>query len=50
MEAYTEFAAVYDEFMDNVPYDEWADYLHGLLQKMESKTDWCWILDAEPVR
>ena len=33
MEAYTEFAAVYDEFMDNVPYDEWADYLHGLLQK-----------------
>ena len=32
MEAYTEFAAVYDEFMDNVPYDEWADYLHGLLQ------------------
>jgi len=28
---YTGFASVYDMFMDNVPYDEWADYLHGLL-------------------
>lgn len=24
MDAYTGFAAVYDRFMDNVPYDEWA--------------------------
>lgn len=31
MEAYTSFAAVYDTFMDNVPYGEWGDYLHGLL-------------------
>lgn len=31
MEAYTSFAAVYDTFMDNVPYDEWGGYLHGLL-------------------
>lgn len=31
MEAYTGFAAVYDLFMDNIPYGEWADYLHGLL-------------------
>ncbi len=23
MEAYTGFAAVYDIFMDNVPYEEW---------------------------
>ena len=28
---YTGFASVYDMFMDNVPYDEWADYLHKLL-------------------
>lgn len=33
MEAYTGFAAVYDIFMDNVPYEEWSSYLHGLLQE-----------------
>ena len=27
MDAYTGFAEVYDLFMDNVPYDEWADRL-----------------------
>ena len=27
MDAYTSFAEVYDTFMDNVPYGEWADYL-----------------------
>ena len=27
MEAYTGFASVYDTFMDNVPYEEWTDYL-----------------------
>ena len=31
MESYTSFAAVYDTFMDNVPYDEWGEYLRGLL-------------------
>ena len=31
--AYTGFAQVYDTFMDNVPYEEWADYLTGLLKK-----------------
>lgn len=31
MEAYTCFAQVYDTFMDNVPYEEWGAYLHGLL-------------------
>lgn len=33
MQPYTGFAAVYDLFMDNVPYDEWADYLEYLLKK-----------------
>lgn len=33
MEAYTSFASVYDKFMDNVPYREWGEYLHGLLQE-----------------
>ncbi len=30
MEAYTSFAEVYDTFMDNVPYEAWADYLEGI--------------------
>lgn len=31
MDAYTSFAQVYDLFMDNVPYDEWALYLRKIL-------------------
>ena len=33
MAAYLGFAEVYDKFMDNVPYDEWTDYLTGLLKE-----------------
>lgn len=33
MEAYTGFAGVYDIFMDNVPYEEWAEYLCRLLKE-----------------
>lgn len=33
MEAYSSFAAVYDTFMDNIPYDEWAEYLISLLKE-----------------
>ena len=33
MEAYTSFASVYDTFMDNVPYDEWGEYINGLLRE-----------------
>ena len=33
MEAYTGFAAVYDTFMDNVPYSEWGEYIHSMLCK-----------------
>ena len=33
MEAYRSFANVYDEFMDNIPYDEWGRYIHELLVK-----------------
>ncbi len=33
MEAYTSFAAVYDTFMDNIPYEEWAAYLMKLLRE-----------------
>lgn len=33
MEAYKSFARVYDMFMDNVPYEEWCEYLAGLLEE-----------------
>lgn len=33
MDAYTSFAAVYDMFMDNIPYEEWCEYLTGLLKE-----------------
>ena len=33
MQQYTSFASLYDLFMDNVPYEEWADYVNSLLKK-----------------
>lgn len=33
MEAYTSFACVYDTFMDNIPYEEWCEYLTGLMRE-----------------
>lgn len=32
MDAYTGFAAVYDMFMDNIPYEEWCEYLTDILK------------------
>ena len=32
-EAYSNFAACYDALMDNIPYNEWFNYLHGLLKE-----------------
>lgn len=33
MEAYTDFAYLYDTFMEEVPYEAWADLLSGLLKE-----------------
>lgn len=33
MEAYTDFAQVYDEFMDETPYEEWCAFLAGMFEK-----------------
>ena len=33
MEAYTDFAYVYDTFMDETPYEEWRDFLIGIIEK-----------------
>lgn len=32
-EIYGGFASVYDIFMDNIPYDEWFQYVKGLLER-----------------
>ena len=33
MEAYSDFATVYDTFMDETPYDVWGDFVAGLIEK-----------------
>lgn len=33
MEIYGGFAESYDQFMDNIPYDEWHTYVHSLLRE-----------------
>lgn len=33
MEAYTDFAQVYDELMDDTPYKEWRDFLLGIFRR-----------------
>jgi len=33
MDAYQDFSAVYDELMDNVPYEQWSERLHALIEK-----------------
>lgn len=34
-DSYESFARVYDELMDNVPYDEWTSFLMDVLQKSD---------------
>ena len=33
MEQYTDFAAVYDTFMDETPYEVWGDFVAGIIEK-----------------
>lgn len=37
MEAYTDFASVYDIFMDETPYEEWCEFIVSLLHSYETK-------------
>lgn len=39
MDAYTSFAYVYDEYMDNIPYSEWCEYLIELLKEQSVPDD-----------
>ena len=33
MDSYTDFALVYDTFMDETPYSEWADFISDLIKE-----------------
>lgn len=39
MNAYTDFASVYDTFMDETPYDEWSFYLIELLREYQCEKE-----------
>lgn len=43
MEAYTDFAGVYDIFMDETPYEEWCEYIVALL--LRYGTEECMVKD-----
>ena len=55
MQAYTGFAYVYDEYMDNIPYDEWSAYLiellkeNGIIKSRRSGKEVYYTLDDEHV-
>ena len=50
MEAYTDFAQVYDTFMDDTPYEEWCDYLVELLEKHRRDGDFTGDNDNDVIR
>jgi len=39
MEAYTDFAGVYDTFMDDTPYEEWCGFLDDVLRRYRIQED-----------
>lgn len=41
MESYTAFAYVYDEYMDNIPYEDWVKYLIELLEEQGIDKEKC---------
>lgn len=43
---YGPFAEVYDEFMQDVSYEQWADYMERLWRRWANIRSWCWILPA----
>ena len=50
MEAYQDFSYVYDEFMDETPYEAWCERIHTLIKKYgvsEAKRGAKEILDSE---
>ena len=49
MGSYENFARVYDELMDNVPYEEWAQFILNLLQdnRRSGIGTWMWNRKAD---
>lgn len=50
MEIYQDFAGVYDELMDNIPYEQWGERLDGLIRKYgvsKPERDTEGVLDSE---
>lgn len=47
MEAYTDFANVYDIFMDDTPYKKWADFLEELIEAYGISKPVCPQRDSE---
>ena len=45
MEEYSALASVYDEFMDNVDYRKWADFIKKILSSYDINDGL--VLDAE---
>lgn len=41
MEAYSDFARVYDIFMDETPYEDWCDFIIGILDSYGVKEEIC---------
>ena len=37
MESYTDFSKWYDEFMEDIPYEEWCSFVTGILAKEGAK-------------
>ena len=56
MDIYQDFASVYDRFMDNVPYEEWAERIDGLIRSgtwrgfWSPSATWWWTWAAAPAR
>ena len=49
MDKYTDFALVYDTLMGHIPYDEWADYIDGILKQHELIKGLYWSSAVAPV-
>ena len=48
MEAYTDFASVYDIFMDDTPYGEWASYIADWLEEYGAAEEGAFVADNFP--
>ena len=48
MDSYQALAPYYDRFTDDVPYDQWADFVERLFTWTGSGRRLCWTSPAAP--